>query len=37
MGGIWIGLIWRRIREVTGTSKCGNEISVSIKCEKFLG
>jgi len=30
--GAWTGSIWLR----TGTCKCGNEPSVSIKCGEFL-
>jgi len=32
--GVWTGSSWLRIG--TGTSKCGNEPSGSIKCGEFL-
>jgi len=35
-GGAWTGLIWLRIGQVAGTCECGNELSISIKCGKFL-
>jgi hypothetical protein len=34
--GAWTRLIWLRIRKVTGTCKCGNESSGSIKCGEFI-
>jgi hypothetical protein len=33
----WTGLIWLRVEQVTGSCKCGYEISFSIKREDFLG
>ena len=34
--GIWAGSSWLRMGWVAGTCVCGNEPSVSIKCEEFL-
>jgi hypothetical protein len=33
--GAWTGLIWLGIA-ISGSCECGNEASVSVKCEGFL-
>ena len=34
--GIWTGLGWPRIGQVSDTCECSNEPSGSVKCEEFV-